>query len=90
MLSVPNGLTRFPMKSLFLSSLLSRLNLTNKIKMKKIMVTSLSTGGSGGEDKLTENVTLNFAEVEFDYTNQLPTGGAGTMVPFKFDISKNA
>ena len=61
-----------------------------KVKMKKIMVTSLSTGGSGGEDKLTENVTLNFAEVEFDYTNQLPTGGAGTMVPFKFDISKNA
>ena len=60
------------------------------LKLKKIMVTSLSTGGSGGEDKLTENVTLNFAEFEFDYTNQLPTGGKGTEVPFKFDISKNA
>ena len=61
-----------------------------KVNMKKIMVTSISTGGSGGEDKLTENVTLNFAEVEFDYTNQLPTGGAGKMIPFKFDIAKNA
>ena len=60
------------------------------LKLKKIMVTSLSTGGSGGEDKLTENVTLNFAEFEFDYTNQLPTGGKGTEVPFKFDISKKA
>ena len=59
------------------------------LKMKKIMVTSISTGGSGGEDKLTENVTLNFAEFEFDYTNQLPTGGKGTEVPFKFDISGN-
>ena len=30
-----------------------------------IMVTSVSTGGSGGEDRLTENVSLNFAEFKF-------------------------
>jgi type VI secretion system secreted protein Hcp len=60
-----------------------------KLKMTKIMVTSLSTGGSGGEDRLTENVTLNFAAFEFDYTPQLATGAGGTMVPFKFDISAN-
>ena len=29
------------------------------------MITSVSTGGSGGEDRLTENVTLNFAKVEW-------------------------
>ena len=34
-----------------------------KITMKEVMVTGVSTGGSGGEDRLTENVTLNFAEV---------------------------
>ena len=28
------------------------------------------TGGSGGEDRLTENVTLNFAKVAVDYTGQ--------------------
>ncbi len=32
--------------------------------MKEVIVTSLSTGGSGGEDRLTENVTLNFAKVQ--------------------------
>ena len=33
------------------------------IKLDDILVTSVSTGGSGGEDRLTENVTLNFAKV---------------------------
>ncbi len=33
-----------------------------KLSLKEVIVTSVSTGGSGGEDRLTENVTLNFAE----------------------------
>ena len=37
------------------------------ITMKKCIVTSVSTGGSGGEDRLTENVSINFAEVLFEY-----------------------
>ena len=41
------------------------------------MITSYSTGGSGGEDRLTENVTLNFAKVKVEYTEQTATGGAG-------------
>ena len=32
-----------------------------KIELEEIMVTSDSTGGSGGEDRLTENISLNFA-----------------------------
>jgi hypothetical protein len=36
-----------------------------QITMKEVLVSSISTGGSGGEDRLTENVTLNFAEVKF-------------------------
>ena len=40
------------------------------IHMTNVMVTSISTGGSGGEDRLTENVTLNFAEVKVKYTAQ--------------------
>jgi type VI secretion system secreted protein Hcp len=43
------------------------------INMKNVLVTSVSTGGSGGEDRLTENVTLNFSEVEWNYTPQDPT-----------------
>ena len=37
------------------------------IKMEEVMVTAVSTGGSGGEDRLTENVTLNFAKFMFKY-----------------------
>jgi type VI secretion system secreted protein Hcp len=33
------------------------------IRMENILVTSVSTGGSGGEDRLTENVTLNFSKI---------------------------
>src|SRR6185437_11998304 len=41
-----------------------------KISMKNILVTSYSTGGSGGEERLTENVSLNFAEVKVEYAQQ--------------------
>ena len=34
-----------------------------EMTMKKVIISSVSTGGSGGEDRLTENVSLNFAEV---------------------------
>lgn len=59
------------------------------IKMKNVLVTSVSTGGSGGEDRLTENISLNFAEVEYTYTGQTPTGGKGDAMPFKWNIAKN-
>ena len=51
-----------------------------KLTMKEVIVSSLSTGGSGGEDRLTENVTLNFAEFKLEYQEQdekgKPKGGA--------------
>jgi hypothetical protein len=40
--------------------------------MEDLIITSLSTGGSGGEDRLTENVSLNFAKVKVDYKEQKP------------------
>jgi len=61
-----------------------------KITMKKVMVTSVSTGGSGGEDRLTENVTLNFADVEYEYTEQKPDGSGGTKKKFGWKIAENA
>ena len=47
-----------------------------KIKLTEVLVSSVSTGGSGGEDRLTENVTLNFAKVAVDYTGQDEKGKA--------------
>jgi type VI secretion system secreted protein Hcp len=60
-----------------------------KITMDKVMVTSLSTGGSGGEDRLTENCTLNFAKFKVEYTAQSDTGGKGTTSTAAWDISEN-
>jgi type VI secretion system secreted protein Hcp len=60
-----------------------------KIKLTEVLVTSISTGGSGGEDRLTENVTLNFAKVHVDYTPQDDKGKGGTAIPFNWDIAAN-
>lgn len=40
-----------------------------------VIVTSLSCGGSAGEDRLTENVTLNFSQYRYYYRD--PVGGTG-------------
>ena len=61
-----------------------------KVKMTEVFVTSVSTGGSGGEDRLTENVSLNFAKVNVDYTPQDAKGAAGTAIPFGWNIAENA
>jgi type VI secretion system secreted protein Hcp len=60
------------------------------IEMKEVLVTAVSTGGSGGEDRLTENVTLNFAEVKFTYKPQKPDGTLGDALPFTYDIAANS
>lgn len=59
------------------------------INMEKVMVTSVSTGGSGGEDRLTENVTFNFAKVSVDYVEQKPDGSGGPAKTFAWDIAGN-
>lgn len=59
------------------------------ITMTKCMITSFSTGGSGGEDRLTENVTINFAKAEVEYTEQKGDGNKGDVKRFSWDIEKN-
>lgn len=60
------------------------------IEMTEVLVSSVSTGGSGGEDRLTENISLNFATVKFAYTPQLANGTAGTPLPMTYDIAANS
>jgi len=60
------------------------------IKMTEVMITSVSLGGSGGEDRLTENVTLNFAAFEYAYKPQKTDGTAEAAKEFKFSIQENA
>src|SRR5690606_24461861 len=52
-----------------------------------VMVTSVSTGGSGGEDRLTENITLHYGKFEYKFQPQKPDGTAdGGALPFTYDI----
>ena len=69
--------------------LLNNLGITN-LSLTKVLVTSVSTGGSGGEDRLTENVSLNFAEVKFEYFLQNEKGVTASGGVFNWDIAANA
>jgi len=60
------------------------------IKMSEVIITSLSTGGSGGEDRFTENLSLNFAKVEFSYSPQKADGTMGAAQDFKWNIATNS
>jgi len=60
-----------------------------KVTMTDVLVSSVSEGGSGGEDRQTENITLNFAKVAVEYTPQAADGSAGAASELGFDIRKN-
>jgi len=52
------------------------------IKLTSAMITSYSTGGSGGEDMLTENISISFAKFDIEYFAQNDKGAvasAGTV-----------
>lgn len=59
------------------------------IEMADVLITSYSTGGSGGEDRLTENVTLNFAKVKVTYKEQAPKGAQAKAPSVSWDIAAN-
>ena len=61
-----------------------------KLTLTDLLVSSISTGGSGGEDRLTENVSLNFAKFEMKYTVQTQAGASGTSPEIKWDVAANA
>lgn len=60
-----------------------------KITMKEVLVSAVSTGGSGGEDRLTENVTLNFAEFKVEYTPQKADGSGEAAIEAVWNIAEN-
>ena len=60
-----------------------------KVTMEEVLVSSVSEGGSGGEDRQTENITLNFARVRVEYTPQDASGAAGAASELGFDIRAN-
>jgi type VI secretion system secreted protein Hcp len=62
-----------------------------KITMEKALVTNYATGGSGGEDRFTEVVSLNFEKYHVEYQPQSPDGSKdGGVVESKWNIPANA
>lgn len=49
-----------------------------EIRLENVPVSSVSMGGSGGEDKLTENYTLSFGRIIFNYVQAASTPPART------------
>jgi type VI secretion system secreted protein Hcp len=60
------------------------------IKLTDLIITSVSTGSSSGEDRQTENITLNFGAFEVSYQPQDNKGAKkGGAITVKYDIAKN-
>ena len=60
-----------------------------KIDMEEIIISSISIGGSAGQDVLTENVSLNFRKVHTTYTPQTATGTGDVAKEAKWNIAEN-
>ena len=54
-----------------------------------LQVSSLSSGGSGGEDRLTENVTMSYATIVEAYQQQRADGTLAAPVFGGWDLIKN-
>ena len=59
------------------------------ITMKNGLISSVSTGGSGGEDRITENVTLNFSEFKTEYVPQMADGSGDASIIVGWNIANN-
>lgn len=59
------------------------------IDMEEIVISSVSLGGSGGEDRLTEHVTLNFGKCKLNYTPQKDDGTPDVVMHGGWDIAGN-
>lgn len=60
-----------------------------KYKLFDVMVSSVSHGGSGGEDRLVENLVLAFGKIEITYTPQKQDGSGDGPIITSYDVTKN-
>jgi type VI secretion system secreted protein Hcp len=59
------------------------------IKLQGVLVTSVQSSATRGPEGLMEQVTLNFAKVDFEYKAQKPDGSLGAGVHFNWDLKLN-
>ncbi|QYO65264.1 Hcp family type VI secretion system effector [Leptolyngbya sp. 7M] len=60
------------------------------MKMTDLLVSSYQTGGSGHSDIIpTDQISLNFAKIEFEYKEQKVDGSMGGAVKAGYDLKAN-
>lgn len=61
-----------------------------KVTFSDLLVSSYQTGGSGHSDVVpTDQISLNFAKIEFEYKEQKADGTLGGAVKAGWDLKKN-
>ncbi len=59
------------------------------VTLSDVLVTSYSTGGSGGGELPVESISLNFGKIEFEYKPQKPDGTLDSPVKTGWDLKAN-
>jgi len=61
-----------------------------KITMSDVLVSSFQTGGSGSSDIVpTDQISLNFAKIEFEYKEQKADGTLGGGINAGWNVKEN-
>src|SRR5215471_12513623 len=61
-----------------------------KVTMSDLLVSSFQTGGSGQSDIVpTDQISLNYSKIEFEYKEQKPDGTLGGAVKAGYDLKAN-
>ena len=60
-----------------------------KIKFEDVLVSSVHGGANSGGDGFSEQVSLSFAKVSFEYAPQKADGSLDAAMKFGYDIKKN-
>ena len=59
------------------------------ISLADVVVTSVQSSGTEAAGSLLEEVSLNFARVDFEYRRQMPDGSLDAGVHFKWDLQED-
>ena len=60
------------------------------LEMKEVLISSVTSGGTGQDERLIETVTLNFKSFTVKYTPQTDKGDKGAEIPAKWNIAANS
>jgi type VI secretion system secreted protein Hcp len=60
-----------------------------KVKFSDLLISNYQTGGSSGDVVPLEQITFNFAKVEFSYAAQKPDGSLDSPVVHNYDLKLN-